>query len=94
MSIDIHILESGGAGKHLLSINDHEYAELQPAFSQYQAKTRLRISQYGDLKLSSGVQPLIDALEAENSGTDIFSSLLNVLKRSKASGYGIIFVGE
>lgn len=87
-------MKNGRAEEILLSINDSEYADLQPAFDLYQSKTGLHIDQYSDLKISSGVQPLIDSLEAKSTGNVIFSSLLNVLKQSEAAGYGIIFVGD
>jgi hypothetical protein len=94
MSIDIHKLKNGKAEDLLLSINDSEYTELLPAIEVYKAKTGLFIDQYSDLKLSSGVQPLIDAVEASSNGSKIYNSLVNVLKQSEAGGYGIIFVGD
>lgn len=94
MSIDIHKLENGRPLDLLLSINDLEYAELLPAVESFKAKTGLFIDQYSDLKLSSGVQPLIESVEASSNGSKIYSSLLNVLKQSEVGGYGIIFVSD
>ncbi len=94
MSIDIHKLMNGRPTDLLLSINDSEYAELLPAIEMYKAKTGLFIDQYGDLKLSSGVQPLIESAKASTSGSKIYSSLISVLKQSEVGGYGIIFVGD
>ncbi len=94
MSIDIHKLKNGRAEEHLLSINDSEYSELLPAIDRYKSKTGLYIDQYSDLKLSSGVQPLIEAVEVASTGSEIYSSLLKVLKQSEVAGYGIIFVGD
>jgi len=94
MSIDIHKLKNGRAEDYLLSINDSEYSELSPAIEMYKSKTGLFIDQYSDLKLSSGVLPLIQSLEATSNGTDIYASLINVLKQSESAGYGIIFVGD
>ena len=94
MSIDIHKLINGRADTHLLSINDSEYSELLPAFERYQSKTGCCIDQYGDLKLSSGVQPLIDSIEAVGVEAKIYDTLLKVLKQSEVSDYGIIFVGD
>lgn len=94
MSLDIHKLKSDKAEDLLLSINDSEYAELLPAIEIYKSKTGLFIDQYSDLKLSSGVQPLIDAVAVSSNGSKIYNSLVNVLKQSEAGGYGIIFVGD
>ena len=94
MSIDIHKLKNGRGEERLLSINDSEYSELLPAIDRYMSKTGLYIDQYSDLKLSSGVQPLIESVEATNTGNKIYGSLLKVLKQSEANGYGIIFVGD
>jgi len=94
MSMDIHKLKNGRADVHLLSINDSEYSELLPAFERYQSKTGYFIDQYGDLKLSSGVQPLIESIEAGGAGTKIHVTLLQVLKESEVADYGIIFVGD
>jgi hypothetical protein len=57
-------------------------------------KTGLFIDQYSDLKLSSGVKPLIESLEAKDNGSSIYGLLLTVLRKSEADGYGIIFVGD
>lgn len=94
MGINIHKLKNCRAEVLLISINDSEYLELLPAFDRYQSKTGLYIDQYGDLKLSSGVQPLIEAIEATNDGSRVYNSLLSVLKQSEVTGYGVIFVGD
>ena len=77
-----------------MSINDSEYAEIFPAIELYRAKTGLFIDQYSNLKLSSGVKPLIESLEAKNTGSRIYTSLIGVLKQSEDDGYGIIFIGD
>ncbi len=94
MSIDIHLLKNGRAEDFLLSIDDSEYLELSPAIELYKSKTGLFIDQYGDLKLSSGVSPLIDSLEVTSNGSEIYKSLLSVLKQSEVAGNGIIIVGN
>jgi len=94
MSIDIHKLKNGRPADLLLSISDSEYAELLPAIEMYKEKTGLFIDQYTDLKLSSGVEPLIESVEASKNGSKIYGSLATVLKQSEAGGYGIIFVGD
>ena len=94
MSIYIHKLTNGRPTDLLLSINDSEYAELLPAIEMFKAKTGLFIEQYSDLKLSSGVQPLIESVEASSNGSKIYSLLVGVLKNSEADGYGIIFIGD
>jgi hypothetical protein len=94
MSIDIYKLVNGRSTDHLLSINESEYADLLPAMEMYKAKTGLIIDQYGDLKLNSGIKPLIESVETSASGSEIFSSLIGVLKQSEVGGYGIIFVGD
>ncbi|SEF67643.1 hypothetical protein [Marinobacterium lutimaris] len=94
MSIDVHKIIDGRTQDHILSINSTEYAEILPAIELYRAKTGLFIDQYSDLKLSSGVKPLIESLEAKSTGSQIYKSLISVLKKSELEGYGIIFIGE
>ncbi|MFL1483356.1 hypothetical protein [Marinobacter sp. LN3S78] len=94
MSIDIHKLIDGRPKDRLLSISDSEYAEIFPAIELYREKTGLFIDQYSDLKLNSGVKPLIESLEAKDNGRSIYGLLISALRKSEADGYGIIFVGD
>ncbi|MBY6220852.1 hypothetical protein [Marinobacter nauticus] len=92
--MDLHKLIDGRPMCHLLSISDSEYTEIFPAIELYREKTGLFIDQYSDLKLSSGVKPLIESLEAKDNGSSIYGLLIGALRKSEADGYGIIFVGD
>lgn len=94
MALDVHKLESGRIGKHLLSINDLEYYDLEPAIEHYKSKTGLLIDQYSDFKLTSGTQALIKSLEETNNNSEIYTKLISALKHSELMGYSIIFVGD
>jgi hypothetical protein len=98
MTLDIHILEGGGAGQLLLSIDENAYAALEPAFSIYRRKTGLFIDPYGTLKMSSGFKPLIEAIDeamtqiSENKG--LFTELRSLLIDAEKSGHAIILEGD
>lgn len=94
MGIDIHRLKNGRPEDLLLTINESEYQDLLPAIEIYSANTGLLIDQHSDLKLSSTVIPLIEALEASANGSEIYRSLIGILKQSDVEGYGIIFIGD
>ncbi len=94
MGIDIHRLKNGRPEDLLLTINESEYQDLLPAIETYSANTGLLIDQYSDLKLSSTVIPLIEALESSANGSEIYRSLIGILKQSDVEGYGIIFIGD
>lgn len=94
MSIDVHKLIDGRPKDRLLSISEPEYVEIFPAIELYREKTGLFIDQYSDLKLSSGVKPLIESLEEKDNGRSIYGLLIGALRKSEADGYGIIFFGD
>ncbi|MBD3654076.1 hypothetical protein [Kangiella sp.] len=94
MSLDIHKLQNGQPAELLISISSTEYEELYPAIERFKSKTGLLIDQYSDLKLSSGVLPLIQSIEEVSTESVFYNSLLKVLKQSEADGYGIMFVGD
>ena len=96
MTLDIYKLENGQAGELLFSLNDLSYSKLEPAFDLYKNKTGLFIDPYGDIKLSSGFEPLIksinDATTKENE--QLFKDVINILNKAHLNNYEVIFVGD
>lgn len=100
MTLDIHRLENGQAQEKLISIGNAEFGLLEPGFKLFSKKTGLPIDPYRDLKLSSGLQALIQALEEtrkhekSKEAKGIMESLLRVLYEAQSKGHSIIFCGD
>lgn len=100
MSLDLHRLESGRAKERLLSLDEGMYWHLEPAFSLYKKRTGLLIDPYGDLKLSSGFRPLIEALNEtlcttkQPDARSAMSALLLVLSEADKNQIDLIFCGD
>ena len=96
MALDIHKMENGKAGELLFSINDSSYSKLEPAFELYKNKTGIFIDPYGNRKLSSGFEPLINSLNevTTKENEHLFKEIVNVLSEAEANNYGVIFVGD
>lgn len=100
MALDIHRLENGKPRERLFTISDADFALLNSSFELFSKRTGLPIDPYADLKLSSGFQALIDALneqlkaEIRNDVKVLLQSVLRVLNNAQAKGLSIIFCGD
>ena len=90
MALDIHTYENGKMGNLLFQIDDKCYAELYPAFEQFQEATGQQIDPYGDLVVDRYLGLLIAIIERQKQGHPVRS----VLEQHAKTGGAIIFVGD
>jgi hypothetical protein len=100
MALDLHVLEGGRPGKLLYKIEEEQYHQLGPALELFRERTGIVVDQHSDTKFSSGMGPLIKALQDSISSArnltvrQSITSLLAVLMETEQKKLAVIFVGD
>ncbi len=99
MTLDIHELIDGCPKKLLYQLDDVSLQALTSAFARFESRTGLLIDPDGDLRLSSGLEPLISAISdsmaaSEGQANELCNAFLRRVVAWQRGGINIIFVGD
>lgn len=101
MALDLHSLENGRAGRHILSIDDEMFGHLSHCFSLVHSKSGVLVDQYTDIKLPwRSYDVILDGIaevrvaSVSKAETAALNKLEAALRELDNTETGAIFVGD